>query len=543
MGDPSKESAAAKLFGDLLYRLSQRARIRDLLGELEDIPPDSLLEELLDQFEKILEDRRFQHIISRELSATPLPGEPGPAPTASPPSTVKPRLATEEPATGSLRPPDTTLHVDVWTSGTPAPAEPPGPKEVSNEPVVTVHGRREPPPEPPERKEVPKEPAATPRARKESPPEPKKASPSRTQQAPSSPRTEPAPAPSRERPAERGATTRKGKAGQGAPPREQEKEEEVDFSDLAPVLDGVDESTRSAIEELFKSETPAVVPHAPRPSFAFSDDDLAYLHAVTEIPAGETPSREPFMMEEKGIAEKQFVFALDYEGLRFYLSRLVGETASVSRSGILLLNKQDSIRLWGVHEGILNDLRVHGTLLPFDFGTTVRGKDQLLTKVDDHLGDLRAGVSDVLATTSWRVGVYVLDDRIVEIVGSEQAPDSPRRDRHMERDRASYTMSSQAKKFDIKVLERLLQREKRMAEAVHEELKAVVDRSDLELMVSLGSGSSQDWKPILRASYEIAPAQVHKFYRTVVDLQYQHLLFDLVLAVRGKTEEFTFGKR
>jgi hypothetical protein len=60
------------------------------------------------------------------------------------------------------------------------------------------------------------------------------------------------------------------------------------------------------------------------------------------------------------------------------------------------------------------------------------------------------------------------------------------------------------------------------------------------MMISLGGGTSEDWKPILKASYEIAPERVQEFGRIVTDLQYRHFMVDIMITINGEHAPFSF---
>ncbi len=94
----------------------------------------------------------------------------------------------------------------------------------------------------------------------------------------------------------------------------------------------------------------------------------------------------------------------------------------------------------------------------------------------------------------------------------------------------------------MKTLERILNKQKRAAESIHEALQPYAERSDIDMMVSLQSGSSDDWKIILKASYELGTSMLNQFVRTVTDLQYQHFLMELMLSLTGNVESFSFAK-
>jgi hypothetical protein len=264
----------------------------------------------------------------------------------------------------------------------------------------------------------------------------------------------------------------------------------------------------------------------------FAENDFVYVHAVSRIPEGEAHATEPFTLEEKGIDGHAFAFVFDYQGLRFFLSKINPNEMSISKAMVLLLNKQESLELQGVHESVLNDLRAHGMLLPVEFGTVVRGKEQLCDIVDINKDDLDDALDDLDKTTWWTVTAFVLDATIAGIVGTDVK--TVGRDR--QRDRASYTSAAQSKKFDIKVLERILQREKKLAEAIHDGLCSVAEKSDLDTIVGLGSGSSEDWKLILKGAYFIPKKEIAKFNRAVTDLQYHHMQYELMLTLTGNKD-------
>jgi hypothetical protein len=80
-----------------------------------------------------------------------------------------------------------------------------------------------------------------------------------------------------------------------------------------------------------------------------------------------------------------------------------------------------------------------------------------------------------------------------------------------------------------------------MAESVHAELEKIADQCAVEMIVGMGSGSSEDWKLIFKAWYEIPSRRMASFNRAVTDLQYHHILFDPMLSLTGNQEYYTFN--
>jgi hypothetical protein len=187
---------------------------------------------------------------------------------------------------------------------------------------------------------------------------------------------------------------------------------------------------------------------------------------------------------------------------------------------------------------VLNDLRGHGVLLPCEFGTIVRGPEDLEDLVDKQLNELRSALKELLATTWWSVSLYALDSHIATQVDSNRDVQRTR-----ERQRESYSSIAQPKKLDIKTLERVLQKEKRLAESIHEQLQRYAERTDLEHMVGLSSGYSEDWKLIMKSSYEVRNQDVQRLFRAVTEIQYHHMLLEIRLSVSGNRETFPLRSR
>ncbi|MGB2957772.1 MAG: GvpL/GvpF family gas vesicle protein [Bacteroidota bacterium] len=291
------------------------------------------------------------------------------------------------------------------------------------------------------------------------------------------------------------------------------------------------------IEPLQENEVPLTKRHLSRIPFDLDEEDYLYLHGVTTVPLIEKPASKPFMLEEKGIENSEFAFALDRGGLRFFLSRVTGRSLNVSKTGMLLFNKQESIRMRGLHETIVNELRGHGVVLPFEFGTVALGLKDLFGKLDAQMDDLCDAVDELMATTWWTLSAFMLDAKLAQVLRAEAPSVRPER----ERARQSYASTPPSTgRLDIKTLERILGKQKKIAESIHGELCQVAERSEVEAMVGLGSGTIDDWKLILKASYEVRPTHVQQLSRVITDIQYRHFLFELMLSLTGDRDSYSF---
>jgi hypothetical protein len=270
-----------------------------------------------------------------------------------------------------------------------------------------------------------------------------------------------------------------------------------------------------------------------RESYQF-EDQQSYVHAVSLIPLSDSPSPEPFIIDARGLDHRARMFVFDHAGMRFFMSELNADVFSVSKNGMLLLNKTDSIRMRGVHEQIVNRLRLHGLVLPAEFGTAVLGKEDLSQRVEFRLHALLELVLNLGKTTSWHCSVSVLDEKVQSRMGAEPTPH--RAGRH-ESERGRH--AEPAKRTDVKGLERLLTREKKIAESMLNALAAVAETHTIEHIVNLGSGRTEDWKSILAATFTLPPAWQQRFFQAVVELESEHGMIEPMVRIAGTTECFS----
>jgi len=517
MKDRSKEKIADLLMDELLTQLSDRGTLKKMLGEMTGLPFGPLVEDLLTEFEQIVEKylekslgqaqtvpqtrlvEERESFTPSDLPSTPLPVVSDPPISEPPPATVKSELS------------ETIIPE-------PEPIPPPAP------PILQDSIEEKEPSAPPQAEPAVEQGGGV--------------SDFRTRLEELARRVESEYLEKLEREgSKRKSEASKQKAEKKAAEKELHAKEH--HAKEPPPAEKEQGLTRRATIEVGPGEggRPSRIP------YRVADDEYLYIHGVMLVPGGETPCEYPFMLEEKGIDGKEFAFAVDSEDLRFFLSKINQKEMSVSRKGVLLLGKSESLQLHGIHENVLNELRAHGIVLPVEFGTVARGKADLLGLAGRYREGIQDGLTRLAATQWWTVSMSVLDARIAHLFAEESEQKGERAGR--ERARVSYSSSSlQAKKYDVKVLEKILQKEKRLAESVHQELNSIAEQSEVQHMVGLGSGSSDDWKSILQATYlNSGSVGYQRFARAVTDLQYRHILFEPMLAVTGDVQDFSFLKK
>jgi len=541
MDEFGKDRRGVTLIGEILLQLAQRENIRRRLADLEARGGPDLVRQLLDEFERIV-DNRYLEAMKAE---PPLePAKPTMELPEAPPSPVIPESTPPPPTPHPIETERRLPFASIFTVELPETARPPrAPEQQPTGALPPVRKPVEPKREQPVRASVapPSEVVPEPPLRRATPPEPEKPiippvrKPVETKvgepiRSSVSPPPKVVPEPSFPRPAPPGP-----RAPLVALPRSPERPVSDERPKMPPELPVEPSAGASDVHYDVNPNAPGKGAH-PRNSYELADDDMIYLHAVAQIPLEEKPAHVPFMLEEKGIENRNFAFALDRGGLRFYLSRIAGRSMNVSKTGVLLLNKQESIRIRGVHFGILNDLRAHGVLLPFTFGTVARGKEDLYSKIDDHIYEIRDALDEVLSTKWWDLNVYVLDYTMAQMLAPDGVPARRERERRTMGSRPTPTVG----RIDIKALERVLGKQKKIAESIHEQLKELAVRSDVDMIVDLNSGSSEDWKIILKASYEVPLTGIHRFNRLVTDLQYHHVQYEMMFVLNGDCAEYSF---
>ncbi|MDH4069313.1 MAG: GvpL/GvpF family gas vesicle protein [Ignavibacteria bacterium] len=532
MKDRSKEKIAELLMDELLTRLSERGTLKRMLGEMTEHPIEQLVNDLVSDFEKVVERYAAVSVSQPPVTSSETAARPAVLQEPAPPVIEKPDLpAIEEPDLPAIEEPDLpAIEEPDPPVATGIPRKPVQPElsdtEVGESEIVKakVPKQADPdPPQEPDHEEVVEQPDAR------SPV--KEVSDFRSRLEELARRVEneylekleregvrPGPEDAVPQPTSRDRSTDEGAHPPPEPEQKTEKEEPKRPIDVGPGEGG-------------------------RPSrilFRTDDNEYLYIHGVMSLPPGESPCEYPFMLEEKGVDGKEFAFAVDAEDLRFFLSKINQKEMNVSRKGILLLGKAESLQLHGVHQSILNELRAHGIVLPMEFGTVARGKTALLELASRFREPIAEALEKLAASRWWTVTMSVLDGRIAQLFAEEGEQRGERDGR--ERARVSYSSAvNQTKKYDVKLLEKLLQKEKRLAESVHQELSSKAERSEIQHMVGLGSGTSDDWKLILQATYLVSGlAGFQRLSRSVTDLQYRHILFEPMLSVTGDVQDFSF---
>ncbi len=232
-----------------------------------------------------------------------------------------------------------------------------------------------------------------------------------------------------------------------------------------------------------------------------------------------------------GIDGKNNLFLAEQEGKRLVVSNVQPDSITVTKSGVVLLGKEESLQLRQRFEEIQNALRCWLSILSFEFGTVISGRESFDRLVGSAVSRLSSAQALEAATVKWRLNLYALDSRIDHLVPKTTQ-------RTIERTRESRI---QVKRFDFKRHEKILQLERQFADEIHSILASCAGAVSVEASVGMGSGTSEDWKLILQATYEVSEERRQSFFNALAAIQGEYKGKGLLLEVLGAAGRFSLA--
>ncbi len=261
------------------------------------------------------------------------------------------------------------------------------------------------------------------------------------------------------------------------------------------------------------------------------EDDILYVYGVEIREASEETQSWRTMPAIKGIDARHPIIEYRWKGNTFFISKTSTDFLNFTSLGVMLLSKQESLILLAKHEEILNTLRVNKRILSFAFGSVVRGKEELMKKLSEMETRLQSEIERERQLNSWTVKLLVLDTQVAKLCGVHQ---SGMENREQQR-------GEMANRVDIRLLEKILHYERKIAEGVHNVLSLCSLSSTIVSMISLGQGTSPDWKLIFHASYVTDRESRKNFFAAVQGLQEEYKMVGLMLSVSGFAGRLEFS--
>lgn len=183
------------------------------------------------------------------------------------------------------------------------------------------------------------------------------------------------------------------------------------------------------------------------------------------------------------------------------------------------------------YEQTLNELRKELLIATIPVGTIIRGPDLMKSAITRGGQRYRAALDAIEKARVWVVDVLALDSHLssmpfVATVGKTRETSREPRIRS-------------TAKGDARITEKVLLREKALAQEVFEKLLRASEDGTLVRIVSADSALKDDWKPILQARLNLASNGRQLFCSTLSDLQRTYEDYRLVFRVNHPTIEFS----
>jgi hypothetical protein len=226
------------------------------------------------------------------------------------------------------------------------------------------------------------------------------------------------------------------------------------------------------------------------------------------------------------------IILLDYGDVRFFIHQLQSGKYSKDNAGKLTIPPKSAIQLKYEHEKTLNILRSEEVLVAFPFWTVIQGKETINKQIEDRYVDILRALIDVHDAVDWDVELYAYDQHLIELpVIADAVKDrtTTRESRH-----------PVSKGRDVKLLDKLLFKEKSLAQEVHSQLLLHANKSKIDFMIRLDNAFMDDWKSILSARYTVGKDKRKNFYRSIRSIQQEYEQYRLMLRVTSPNVRITF---
>jgi hypothetical protein len=281
--------------------------------------------------------------------------------------------------------------------------------------------------------------------------------------------------------------------------------------------------THFGVKELFPTEPIDIT---------FQMDDWFYLYGFCYAPDSTgkgIPTKKLTMLGMDGINN---IFLLDYGDIRFFVSKIDRDDFPPDRSGKPTLSGQKATWFKYEHEKIINTIRAEEVIVQFPFWTLIQRQDAIIKQIENRYVELLRALIDVHDATEWDVKVFVYDQHLIDLPVFADA--AKEREVHRE---ARHQVS---KGRNAKVMERLMFKEKSIAQEIHSHLLLHSSKSKIDFMIRLDNAFMDDWKTILDARYTIGKDKRKVFCQTIRTLQKQHELFKIILRLTNPGVQFSF---
>lgn len=261
-------------------------------------------------------------------------------------------------------------------------------------------------------------------------------------------------------------------------------------------------------------------------------EDWFYIYGFCYSPTSDGKGIPSQQLSLLGIDKKNNLIILDYGDIRLFISTLNPNEYIKTKNGNLTVFSKDINQYQYEHERILNILRSQIVLVTLPFWTIIKGREHLTNLIEERYIEFLRALIDVHDCQEWDVEVLALDSNILQL----SAVTGISIDRHAERD-AKHRIP---KRIDVRVIEKILFKEKSIAQDVHGKLQSYSKRAKINNTISLDSSIEDNWKIILSARYIVGKEKRKPFNITIANVQKEYEEYKLMIRVTSPSVNFSF---
>ncbi len=261
-------------------------------------------------------------------------------------------------------------------------------------------------------------------------------------------------------------------------------------------------------------------------------DDWLCLYGFTYAPNSEGKGFPSVELEVKGIGENGNIFGVDYGDVRFFMSKINIDKYVTIKTGSNILKPQEKIKLKLEYAYALNQMHTTEMLVTLEFWTLQQGREAVVRVVEDRYLDFLHSLIDVHDAIDWDVEVLVMDSEILKAVSasSQERTVSAR----------LQPRESKVQRIDYKQQERVLFKEKEIAQKINLELTKIANKIKVDHIITLDSSFLEDWKPIFSARYIIGKDKRKAFHQAILEKQNEYKDFKVIINVSSPKVRFKF---
>ncbi|MBI1803714.1 MAG: GvpL/GvpF family gas vesicle protein [Ignavibacteriae bacterium] len=261
--------------------------------------------------------------------------------------------------------------------------------------------------------------------------------------------------------------------------------------------------------------------------------DWLYVYGFSYAPDSSGKGIPTKKLVMKGIDQLNNIFLMDYGDIRFFVSKLKSDDHPRDKTGKPALASQKTSQYKFEHEHIINILRSEDVLVPLSCWSIIKGLDELLKAIEKNYVDALRALIDMHDATDWNVDVMAFDEHLLQLPFITEVS--------KERTTSRTSRHARSTGTDVRKMERLIFREKTLAQEIHNALLIHAQKNKVDYMVRLDSAIMGDWKSMLSARYTVGKEKRRVFFQDIAQLQRKYEEFQLLFSVTSPSKTFALA--